>query len=148
VSADADLAAMGERELARMVKQTPAEQLRQMMQGPQRAGVLNRIFRDMPGVFRADRAGSTDAVVHWRIGDRPDGDVDTYEIVITAGTCTISARAEREPRLALTIGVVDFLKVVTGNASPMVLFVRGRMKAKGDLGLATRFPGMFEVPNG
>jgi putative sterol carrier protein len=146
MSVEVDLAALDERELAQLVKRMPAQELRNIMRGPSRRAVLDRVFRDMPRVFRADRAGSTDAVVHWRIGDGPDDAVDTYELVIDGGGCAVSARPEREPRLALSIGVVDFLKVVTGNANAMVLFVRGKMKAKGDLGLATRFPAMFDVP--
>jgi hypothetical protein len=35
---------------------------------------------------------------------------------------------------------------VTGNANPKLLFLRGRMKARGDLGLTTRFPSQFGTP--
>jgi putative sterol carrier protein len=139
-------ATLDPREFARLVKRTPADELQRLMAGGQRAEVLDEIFARMPGVFRADKAGSTEAVVHWRIDGRPDGGQDTYELVIAGGTCAVSPRPQRTPRLALSIGAVDFLRVVTGNANPMTLFLRGRMKAKGDLGLATKFPGLFEVP--
>ena len=66
--------------------------------------VLGEIFSRMPALFRADRAGSTNAVIHWNIGDGPDGGVDTYELVIADGACTLSPTPEHEPKLALTLG--------------------------------------------
>jgi len=67
----------------------------------------------MPMLFRADRAGATNAVVHWSIGDRADGGSDTYELVIENGKCELSSTPTRDPKLALTVAGADFLKVVT-----------------------------------
>jgi len=139
-------AALTAQEFALLVKQAPVEHLRRLMQGSHRKPVLDKIFERMPGVFRPEKARGMTAVVHWRIGDRPDGGTDTYELAISNGACQVSAAPKHEPKLALTISAVDFLKVVTGNANPMTLFLRGRMKAKGDLGLATRFPQLFDIP--
>lgn len=132
--------------LAHLVKTASTDELRELIRGEQRAAVLEEIFTNMPDVFRPEKAGATDAVVHWRVGDRADGDFDTYELIIADGTCVRSPRPEREPKLVLTIGGVEFLRVVTGNANPLALFMRGKMKAKGDLGLATRIPSMFDPP--
>jgi putative sterol carrier protein len=143
---DTNPAALPPKEFARLVKQTPADDLKLLMQGSYRKAVLDKIFERMPDVFRPERARGMTAVVHWRIGDRPDGGTDTYELAISDGACQVSAAPTHEPKLALTISAVDFLKVVTGNANPMTLFLRGRMKAKGDLGLATRFPTLFDIP--
>jgi hypothetical protein len=142
----ADPAIPGTREFALLVKRTPTGELRRLMHSDRRTAVLDQLFTRMPGVFRGDRAGSISAVVHWRIADRPDGGEDTYEIVIADGRCVLSERPEREPRLVLTLDAVDFLRMVTGNANPMALFLRGRMKAKGDLGLTTKFPTLFDIP--
>ncbi|MFI2407877.1 SCP2 sterol-binding domain-containing protein [Micromonospora chersina] len=100
----------------------------------------------MPGVFRADRAGTTTAVLHWKVGDRPGGGADTYELVIADRTCTRSAAPDRPATLELSIGGVDFLKMVTGNANPVALFVLGKLKARGDIGLTARVPNLFDVP--
>lgn len=143
---DVDPATMEPLEFARLVKRISTTELREIMQDDRRAPILDKIFHDMPGVFRADRAGTINAVIHWHVADRPDGGVDTYELVIANGTCELSAKPEREPRLALTLGAVDFIKMVTGNANPMMLFMRGKMKAKGDLGLTTKFPNLFDTP--
>jgi SCP-2 sterol transfer family len=142
----ATFAAVGPKEFAQLVKSTPADQLKAAMQGEHRAAILDEIFGRMPGLFRPDRAGSTNAVVHWVVGDRPDGGADTYELVIANGACTLSPKPENDPKLSLTLPAVEFLKVVSGNANPVMLFMTGKLKAKGDLGLAANIANLFDIP--
>lgn len=143
---DTNPALLEPREFARLVKRTPASELRQLMRGDRRTAVLDELFARMPGVFRADRAGSLDAVIHWRIGDRPDGGVDTYQLVIANGTCTLSPRPHAEPALTLSLGAVEFLQLITGNAHPVMLVMRGKLKTTGDLGVTAKFPTLFDIP--
>ena len=135
-------------QFAQLIKTTPAERIAAVMKSDQRGPILDEVFNRMPRLFRADRAGKTNAVIHWNIGDRPDGGVDTYEIVIEDGTCRLSPTPEREPKLSLTLGAVDFLKVVSGNANPVMMFMTGKLKAKGDLGLAANIANLFDIPKG
>lgn len=143
---DTNPALLEPREFARLVKRTPAGELRRLMRGDQRTAVLDELFARMPGVFRADRAGSLDAVIHWRIGDRPDGGVDTYQLVIANGRCELSPRPEAEPALTLSLGAVEFLQLITGNAHPVLLVMRGRLKTTGDLAVTAKFPTLFDIP--
>ncbi|WP_425413011.1 SCP2 sterol-binding domain-containing protein [Micromonospora nigra] len=131
---------------ARLVKRTPAGELRELMHSVQRRRVLDDLLGRMPDVFRADRAGSLAAVIHWRIGDRPDGAVDTYQMVISGGACVLSPAVDRDPTLTLTLGAVDFLSMVTGNAHAVMLVMRGRLKTRGDLALTAKFPTLFDPP--
>jgi putative sterol carrier protein len=131
---------------ARQVKAASDGELLALMQSPRRSSIVHDIVEDLPAVFLADRAGDLEAVVHWKVTGRPDGGTDTLELVITRGTLAVSLQPTRKPRLTLTLGAVDFLKMVTGNANPTVLFLRGRMKARGDLGLTTRLPSLFSTP--
>jgi putative sterol carrier protein len=143
---EVDPAKLDARDLAGLVRDHRQEELRQLLEGPRRRSVLDSVFAGMPTVFRADRAAGMDAVIHWRVGDRPDGGRDTYELVISGGRCVLSDRPGREPGLVVTIGAVELLRMVTGNASPMALFMRGRLKAKGDLGLTAKLPQLFDIP--
>jgi putative sterol carrier protein len=133
-------------QFAQLVKKASNDQLKTIMQGDERGKVLDAIFARMPTLFRADRAGSTNAVIHWNVGDRPDGGVDTYELVIAGGACTLSPEPANDPKLSLTVGAVDFLKIVSGNGNPMMLFMQGKLKAKGDLGLAANIANLFDIP--
>jgi putative sterol carrier protein len=141
-----DLGSMEPQQFAKMVKETPTDQIKAVLQGELRGKILGEIFGRMPALFRADRAGSTSAVIHWNLGDRADGGTDTYELVIADGTCTLSPEPSHEPKLALTVPAVEFVKIVSGNANPMMMFMTGKLKAKGDLGLAANIPNLFDIP--
>jgi len=131
-----------------LVKSASADDLKALMSGDMRGKVLDEIFSRFPGQFRADRAGSTNAVIHWTVGGRADGGSDTYELVIADGACTLSPSPTADPKLALSMGGVDFLNLVTGNANPMMMFMTGKLKAKGDLGLAANLANLFDLPKG
>ena len=134
------------KQFAQLVKSAPDAQLAEIMKGDQRGKVLDTIFARFPDLFRADRAGSTNAVIHWNITERPDGGVDTYQLVIADGKCTLSPSPDLDPKLAVTVGPVDFLKVVSGVGNPMMMFMTGKLKAKGDLGLAANIANLFDIP--
>ena len=78
---DVNPAKLEPRAFAQLVKRSSADELRQLISGQQRHEVLDTIFDRMPGVFRADRAGTTTAVLHWKVGDRPGGGADTVAFV-------------------------------------------------------------------
>ena len=137
---------VGPKEFAQLVKSTPDAKIAEIMSSDARGKVLDQVFERMPTLFRADRAGSTNAVIHWTITGRPDGGSDTYEVVIEDGACTVNNTAERDPRLSLTMGPVDFLKIVSGSGNPVMMFMTGKLKAKGDLGLAANIANLFDIP--
>lgn len=133
-------------EFVKLVKGTPEAKLTAAMRGEQRRPVLDAIFAKMPSLFRADRAGSTSAVIHWNLTGRPDGGADVYELTIENGTCEVSSTPAREARLAVTLGAVDFLKLIVGAANPAMMFMMGKLKAKGDIALATNIAKLFDMP--
>ena len=52
------------------------------------------------------------------------------------------------PDLSLQLGPAEFLKLITGTGNPAMMFMMGKVKAKGDLGLATALATWFETPKG
>ncbi|MEU0765301.1 SCP2 sterol-binding domain-containing protein, partial [Streptomyces microflavus] len=116
----ANFANFGPKEFAQLVKSTPDDKIAEVMSGDLRGKVLSEVFGRMPQIFRADRAGTTSAVIHWNITGRPDGGTDTYEIVIADGTCTVNEPPQHDPKLALTMGPVEFLRIVSGGANPVM----------------------------
>jgi len=131
---------------AAQVSQVSDDDLRALMSSELRGQILDEIFRRMVDHFRPDRAQGVDAVIHWKILDRPDGRYDHYEFVILSGSAALNAPPAREPTLEFRIGPVHFLRLVTGNAAGPMLFMTGKLKIKGDLTLAARAPGFFEIP--
>ena len=140
------LASIGPKEFAQLVKSTPDSKIAEVMASDSRGKILDEVFGRMPTLFRADRAGSTQAVIHWNITGGPGGGTDTYETVIENGACTVTNQPVREPKLAMTMDPVTFLKVVSGDGNPMMMFMTGKIKAKGDLGLAAQVAKLFDIP--
>ena len=144
--AGTDFASVEPKQFAQIVKSTPDSQISELLQGEQRKPILDAIFAKFPSLFRPDRAGATNAVIHWNVSGAPDGGVDTYELVIADGACTLSPKPENDPKLAITVGPVDFIKVVSGNGNPMMMFMTGKLKLEGDLMLAQRITSFFRIP--
>jgi putative sterol carrier protein len=140
------LASVEPKEFAQLVKSTPDSKITEVMAGEDRSKILAQVFDRMPTLFRADRAGNTQAVIHWNITGGPGGSSDTYETVIENGTCTVTNQPARDPKLSMTMDPVTFLKVVSGDGNPMMMFMTGKIKAKGDLGLAAQVAKLFDIP--
>ena len=140
------LATIGPKEFGALIKSTPDAKIAEVMGSTGRSKILDGIFDRMPSLFRADRAGATQAVIHWNITGGPEGSTDTYETVIENGACTVTNQPVREPKLAMTMDPVTFLKVVSGDGNPMMMFMTGKIKAKGDLGLAAQVAKLFDLP--
>jgi SCP-2 sterol transfer family protein len=133
-------------QFAKLVKNTPDPQLAAVLEGEHRKTILDGIFNRMPELFRPQQAGSTNATIHWTIIGGPNGS-DTYEVRIANGTCETSAAPTTDaPKLGVTVAPVDFVKLVSGNANPMMLFMGGKLKTKGDVSLAAKIPQLFAIP--
>jgi putative sterol carrier protein len=144
--AEADFASLSPQEFAKTVKGASDADITAALTGPDRKKILDAIFAKFPDFFRADRAGATKAVIHWTITGGPDGGSDTYEVAIADGACTSSSTPQHEPELAITIAPVDFVKLVSGNGNPVMMFMTGKIKAKGNLGLAANIQNLFDIP--
>jgi hypothetical protein len=143
-----DFSSVDPKQFAQIVRSAPDSQIKEVMASDRRGKILDEVFARMPSLFRPDRAGSTNAVIHWNVTGRSDGGTDTYEIVIENGVCTLSPSPDRDPKLSLTMGPVEFLKVVSGAGNPVMMFMTGKLKAKGDLGLAANIANLFDIPKG
>jgi putative sterol carrier protein len=137
---------IGPKEFAALVKSTPDAKITEVMQSDSRTKILDQVFNQMPTLFRADRAGATETVIHWNVTGGPDGSADQYETVIEHGTCTVTNQPVRDPKLTMTMDALTFLKVVSGDGNPMMLFMTGKVKAKGDLALAANVAKLFDLP--
>lgn len=134
-------------ELARNMSQASDEQLAELMSGPMRGQILAEIFRRMEEHVRADSARDTEAVIHWRIGGRPDGGEDLWETVIADGACAVHEGFQSESaRVTFRVGGADFLQLVTGNAAGPLLFMSGKLKIEGDMMFAASAAGLFAIP--
>jgi putative sterol carrier protein len=133
-------------EYAALVAGATDEQLEEGL-ARNREVLLEQVFQRMPERFLAHKAGDLNAVIEWRIR-RPEGrgESDRWQVVIENGSCRSVRGVSAEPTVTFTLNGVDFIKLITGNASGPMLFTFGRLKIGGDLMLAARVQGFFEVP--
>jgi putative sterol carrier protein len=141
-----DMRALSPEDFARLVKDASKADLADVMSGGHRTQVLDAVFARMSERFRPDKAPSRPSAVHWQIEGRPDGGVDEYELMIEDGACAVASPPRHEPRVTVTLDGVDFLKLVSGNASATTMFFTRRIKLQGDLGLGAGLTDMFDIP--
>jgi putative sterol carrier protein len=142
-----DPAAVDPAAFVKAVADTPEDQLAAGMADEQvRTLVLEGIFSQWAEHFDSQKAGDTDAVLEWRILDKPGGGYDRYQVAIANGHCTVEKDGEHAPRVTFTMKPVDFLKLVTGNAAGPMMFMTGKLKLEGDLMFAATVQSLFRIP--
>lgn len=127
------------------VSRASSAQLTDLMVHPHlRHVVYEEIFRRMSEHLDTERAASLRAVVHWRFtsGD----DYDRFETVIDNGVCASGAEPTADPRVTITLTPEDFLRVVTGGVHVAMLFMRGKVKVRGDIAFAANLISYFDLP--
>jgi hypothetical protein len=74
--------------------------------------------------------------------------------VIAAGECHTGTELDTQPRVTLTVGLADFLRLAAGGLGRgglgriglARLVATRRLRLRGDLRLAVRLPGLFDIP--
>jgi putative sterol carrier protein len=141
-----DLSASPE-EVYRAIVAMPKADFEAMMDdAPQRSALIEALVEHMVALFRPDKAKDTEAVIHFKLWDRPGGGYDHHELVISDGTCTFNAVPQHDPRLTIKIRPTDLRALITGDAGATRLALRGRLRAIGDLALGLRLQELFEFP--
>ena len=140
-----DTSAIEPEEFARTIGKTPDDQLAEAMHGPMRGQIISEIFKRMEEHYRG---GNQSAVIHWKITGRPDGGEDVWEAVVAEGSCSTSPDPTSDPRVTLKTDGVNFLKLVSGNASGPMMFMSGKLKIEGDLMFSAQIQSMFTIPDG
>ncbi|HEU5320709.1 MAG TPA: SCP2 sterol-binding domain-containing protein [Methylomirabilota bacterium] len=97
-------------------------------------------FERMPARFRPEQASSTDLVVQYDISGEGGG---TWHAVIANGTCAVNDGPAPNPTLTLRLSAADWLDMASGKRSGQALYLMGRLKVTGNLGLATKLGAMF-----
>ena len=103
---------------------------------------VKEVFDGMPTKFRADKAAGVNATIQYEITGDQGG---TWHAVIKDGTCTVSAGAAETSNLTLTMSSQDWLDMISGKLSGQMAFMAGKLKLKGDRGLAMKIGGMFQA---
>jgi putative sterol carrier protein len=103
---------------------------------------VKETFDAMAGRVRADKASGTAAVIQYDVSGDGGG---TWHAVIKDGKCTVNSGSAPSPNLTVAIAGQDWLDMLSGKQSGQMLFMSGKLKVKGDMGLAMKLGSMFSM---
>ena len=103
---------------------------------------VKETFEKMSTKFRADKAAGTNATIQYDVTGDGGG---TWHAVIKDGACAVKEGAAATPNLTLQIGAQDWLDMIAGKLSGQMAFMSGKLKLKGDMGLAMKVGSLFSV---
>ena len=128
-------------QLAELIKTLSDEDLKAQLEGLGEDNVLREIFGRMPEAFLAEKAAGTDATIQYDI-TTSEG-VKQWTVAVTDGACTTSEGPADDPRITLQLGIVDFVRLIFGQAEGTQLFMTGKLKLKGDMMFAMQMQTWF-----
>jgi len=68
-----------------------------------------------------------------------------YAVTIADGAATVSEGAVDNPSITLTMTDENFVALVTGKLNGQTAFLTGKLKIKGDMGLAMKLSSIFKM---
>ncbi|WP_051571556.1 SCP2 sterol-binding domain-containing protein [Cryptosporangium arvum] len=131
---------------ARLIGRARRDQLEAVMSSPARAVVLDQILRRFAAHYRTGEKRPP-KVIHWKVTGRPDGGQDEFELVLHGDRCEVNLVAEHGADTTIILGGPEFLLLTSGNGKPTTMFMTGKLKVRGDLGLAAALAKIFAIPS-
>ncbi|MFN2587791.1 MAG: SCP2 sterol-binding domain-containing protein [Actinomycetota bacterium] len=128
--------------LAEAIKDLDDEALAEQIRSIGIDAALQAIFGGMEEAFVPERAAGVDSTIQYDIAT--DEGTKSWAVSFANGTCTASEGAATNPRLTLQIGMVDFVRLIFGQAEGPQLFMTGKIKLQGDMMFAMQMQGFFK----
>jgi putative sterol carrier protein len=140
----ADQEQLDPQQLATVIKELSDEELAEQIKNLGIEVVLKGIFDGMQDAFRPDKAAGTTATLQYDI-DTDEG-TKQWTVEIAGDKCVTSEGPASDPRLTLQLGLIDFIRLIFGQAQGQQLFMSGKLKLKGDMMFAMQMQTFFEAP--
>ncbi|WP_460051908.1 SCP2 sterol-binding domain-containing protein [Sessilibacter sp. MAH2] len=99
---------------------------------------LNALFAEMKNRFNPSAAANMEAVFQYDITDGTP-----WFVTIENGDCAFAEGESDDPTVTLSMDSVTLNEVMTGETDGMQAFMTGRIKASGDIMLATKLAALF-----
>jgi putative sterol carrier protein len=129
-------------QLAEMVKGLSDDELDKAVRNLGVDEVLTNIFDGMQQRFIPEKAAGVDCTIQYDIAT--DGDTKQWTVAFADGRCETSSGPAPDPRLTLQLSLVDFVRLVLGQAEGSQLFMGGKLKLQGDMMFAMQMQTFFD----
>lgn len=71
-------------------------------------------------------------------------DAADWTLEIDGPSCRTVPGTLADPSVTLTVDSADFMAMLSGDLAPMLAFMQGKLRLKGNTSLAMKLPGMFQ----
>ena len=101
---------------------------------------IQHLIEKIPEDFKSDQAGDLDVVLQFNLTGEKSGD---YFVTIKDGSCSAAEGKADDPVTTFNADGQDWLDLLDGKADGMGLFMQGKLKIEGDMGIAMRVQTLF-----
>lgn len=98
------------------------------------------IFDAMVARFDADEADDMDAIFQFDLDD-----ADNYYVTIADGQCQLVAGDHDDATVTLSMDAETLAAIMQGELDGMAAFMQGKIRADGDIMLATKLTQIFPI---
>lgn len=100
----------------------------------------NEIIDSMKARFDAEAATGMDEVFQFDLDD-----AESWHLVIKDGTCNMIDGSHDDPSVTLTMDIATMQAVMSGKMEGMQAFMTGKLRAEGNMMLATKLTALFPL---
>ncbi len=101
---------------------------------------VHEFFRGLPSKLDPEAAAGLDAVFQFDLTGPQGGQ---YHVIVQDGACLVREGTHPEPHVVFSMTDEDCLGVLSGRLDGPSVFLAGRLRVEGDLGLALQLKALF-----
>jgi len=105
-----------------------------------RVTTIQEIFSNLDQGFQPDKAEGVDAIFQFVLTGDNGG---KYWVKVAAKQCAVHEGEHEAPTMVVTASANDYIALVNGELNPMMAFMQGKIKVKGEMGLALKLQTIF-----
>ena len=105
-----------------------------------RVNTIQEVFENIHEGFNPDKAEGVDAVFQFVLTGDNGG---KYWIKVAQKKAEVHEGEHDAPTMTITSSANDYIALVNGDLNAMMAFMQGKVKVKGDMGLALKLQTMF-----
>lgn len=106
----------------------------------EKAQTVAEVFDRMGDVFDADKASGMDAIYQFDLTGDGGG---KYWVKVANSQYEVNAGEHDSPSITVIASAADYISIVNGDLAAMSAFMTGKLKVKGDMGLAMKLQSIF-----